>query len=140
TAAPVAPGARARGGARRSPSRCPRARVSSLDRAPRAGAGWRAMTTQTAETAATPVEIARALAPRVRARADEIETGRQLPKDLVLEIAQAGLFKVGVPEAEGGLGADIVTTLEVIEENARAQASAGCWLAKGRNAFRAADQ
>ena len=98
------------------------------------------MSIQTAAAAATPLDVARALAPRVRARADEIEAERQLPKDLVLEIAHAGLFKVGVPEAEGGLGADIVTTLQVIEEIARADGSAGWCLAMGINTFRAAAQ
>jgi len=88
----------------------------------------------------SPLEIARALAPRVRARADEIEAERQLPKDLVLDIANAGLFKVGVPREEGGLGADIVTTLRVIEEIACADGSAGWCLAMGINTFRQAAQ
>lgn len=87
-----------------------------------------------------PLDIARALAPKIRARADEIEAGRQLPKDLALEIAEAGLFKVAVPEAEGGLGADIVTTLHVIEEIARADGSTGWCLAMGINTFRQAAQ
>jgi alkylation response protein AidB-like acyl-CoA dehydrogenase len=98
------------------------------------------MSSHPAAASAAPLEIARALAPRVRARADEIEAERQLPKDLVLDIAQAGLFKVGVPEAEGGLGADIVTTLQVIEEIARADGSAGWCLAMGINTFRQAAQ
>ena len=37
-----------------------------------------------------------------------------------MEIAGARLFRVALPEAEGGLGADILTTLEVIDEIARA--------------------
>jgi alkylation response protein AidB-like acyl-CoA dehydrogenase len=99
------------------------------------------MTTETAPAAATtPLDIARALAPRIRARAEEIEAARQLPADLVLEIANARLFKVGVSEADGGLGADIVTTLRVIEEVARADGSTGWCLAMGVNTFRQSAQ
>ncbi|MBM3219958.1 MAG: hypothetical protein FJZ38_15000 [Candidatus Rokubacteria bacterium] len=88
----------------------------------------------------SPLEIARALAPRIRARANEIEVERQVPKDLVLDIANAGLFKVGVPREEGGMGADIVTTLQVIEEIACADGSTGWCLAMGINTFRQAAQ
>jgi len=99
------------------------------------------MTIQTAPAAATsPLEIARALAPRIRARAAEIEAARQLPKDLVMDIANAGLFKVAVAEAEGGLGADIMTTLRVIEEVARADGSTGWCLAMGINTLRQSAQ
>jgi alkylation response protein AidB-like acyl-CoA dehydrogenase len=98
------------------------------------------MSTQTAPAVESPLDLARVLAPRIRARATEIEAGRQLPRDLVLDIANAGLFKVAVPEAEGGLGANIVTTLEVIEEVARADGSTGWCLAMGINTFRQAAQ
>jgi alkylation response protein AidB-like acyl-CoA dehydrogenase len=98
------------------------------------------MTIKAAPAATDPLEIARALAPRIRARAAEIEAARQLPKDLVMDIATAGLFKVAVPDAEGGLGADILTTLQVIEEVARADGSTGWCLAMGINTFRQAAQ
>src|SRR5262250_1635527 len=98
------------------------------------------MTTTTARSATDPLDIARALAPRIRERADEIEAARQLPPDLVMEIARAGLFKVAVPTAEGGLGADIVTTLRVIEEVARADGSTGWCVAMGINTFRQSAQ
>jgi len=98
------------------------------------------MTTDTARAAPAPLEVARALAPRIRERADEIEAGRQLPRDLVLEIANAGLFKVALSQAEGGLGADILTTLGVIEEIARADGSTGWCLAMGINSFRQSAQ
>ena len=100
----------------------------------------KAMTTDTARAAPAPLEVARALAPRIRERADEIEAGRQLPRDLVLEIANAGLFKVALSQAEGGLGADILTTLGVIEEIARADGSTGWCLAMGINSFRQSAQ
>jgi alkylation response protein AidB-like acyl-CoA dehydrogenase len=98
------------------------------------------MSTHTAPAVSSPLDRARALAPRIRARAAEIEAARHLPKDLVLDLANAGLFKVAVPEAEGGLGANIVTTLEVIEEVARADGSTGWCLAMGINTFRQAAQ
>ena len=87
-----------------------------------------------------PLEVARGLAPRIRERAAEIEAARQLPRDLVVEIAEAGLFKVAVPEAEGGLGADVLTTLRVIEEVARADGSTGWCVAMGINTFRQSAQ
>jgi alkylation response protein AidB-like acyl-CoA dehydrogenase len=96
--------------------------------------------TATAPAVATPLEIARALAPKIRARATEIEAARQLPTDVVQDLAKAGLFKVAVPTAEGGLGADIMTTLEVIEEVARADGSTGWCLAMGINTFRQSAQ
>src|SRR3989442_5682133 len=100
----------------------------------------RAMTTATARAAPGPLEVARALAPRIRERAAEIEASRQLPPDLVLELANAGLFKVALPEAEGGLGADVLTALRVIEEVARADGSTGWCVAMGINTFRQSAQ
>src|SRR5262245_64273243 len=98
------------------------------------------MTTDTARETTSPLDIARALAPRIRERAPEIEAARQLPHDLVMDIAQAGLFKVGLSKAEGGLGADILTTLQVIEEVARADGSTGWCMAMGIKTFRESAQ
>jgi len=98
------------------------------------------MATDIARAVSAPLEIARALAPRIRERADEIEAGRQLPPDLVMAIAEAKLFKVAISEAEGGLGADILTTLQVIEEIARADGSTGWCVAMGINTFRQSAQ
>ncbi|HSF05701.1 MAG TPA: acyl-CoA dehydrogenase family protein [Methylomirabilota bacterium] len=98
------------------------------------------MATETARAAPAPLEVARALAPRIRQRAAEIEAARQLPHDLVMEIANARLFKMALSEAEGGLGADILTTLRVIEEVARADGSTGWCLAMGINTFRQSAQ
>jgi alkylation response protein AidB-like acyl-CoA dehydrogenase len=98
------------------------------------------MTTDTVPAASPPLEIARTLAPRIRQRADEIEAARELPADLVMELANARLFKVAVSEEEGGLGADILTTLRVIEEVARADGSTGWCLAMGINTFRQSAQ
>jgi alkylation response protein AidB-like acyl-CoA dehydrogenase len=98
------------------------------------------ITAPTVPLATSPLEIARSLAPKIRARADEIEAERQLPKDLVLDIAHAGLFKTGLSVEEGGLGADVVTTLRVIEEVARADGSTGWCVAMGINTFRQSAQ
>jgi alkylation response protein AidB-like acyl-CoA dehydrogenase len=98
------------------------------------------ITAPTVPLAISPLEIARSLAPKIRARADEIEAERQLPKDLVLDIAHAGLFKTGLSVEEGGLGADVVTTLRVIEEVARADGSTGWCVAMGINTFRQSAQ
>jgi len=98
------------------------------------------MITDTVSAATTPLEVARGLAPSIRKRAAEIEAARKLPADLVMDIANARLFRVALPEAEGGLGADIVTTLQVIEEVARADGSTGWCLAMGINTLRQSAQ
>jgi len=68
---------------------------------------------------------AKALAPEIRARADEIEKGRQLPQDLAKTMARAGLFRMLVPAHIGGLESDPWTIVETIEAAATADASAG---------------
>src|SRR5947199_6328209 len=98
------------------------------------------MITDSARAATSPLDVPRALAPRLRERAAEIEAARKLPADLVMDIANARLFRVALPEAEGGLGADIVTTLQVIEEVARAEGSTGWCLAMGINTLRQSAQ
>jgi alkylation response protein AidB-like acyl-CoA dehydrogenase len=98
------------------------------------------MITDTVSAVSTPLEVARGLAPSIRKRAAEIEAARKLPADLVMDIASARLFRVALPEAEGGLGADIVTTLQVIEEVARADGSTGWCLAMGINTLRQSAQ
>src|SRR5215475_935835 len=98
------------------------------------------MTTDTVREATDPLAVARGLAPRIRERAAEIEARRQLPPDLVSELVNARLFKVALPESEGGLGADILTALRVIEEVARADGSTGWCLAMAINTFRASAQ
>ena len=68
---------------------------------------------------------AKALMPEISARADEIEKGRRLPADLSERMARAGLFRLLVPAAIGGLECDPWTAIEVIETTAEADMSAG---------------
>src|SRR5207245_11027225 len=86
------------------------------------------------------LDVGRGPGPRSGGGSGETGAARQLPRDLVLEIANAKLFKVAISEAEGGLGADILTTLRVIEEVARADGSTGWCLAMGINSFRQSAQ
>jgi hypothetical protein len=48
------------------------------------------------------IDAAKALAPQIRASADEIERTRRLPSALVEAIAQAGLFRLWIPRTLGG--------------------------------------
>jgi indole-3-acetate monooxygenase len=99
-----------------------------------------ATTTRSVSASSSPLDVARALAPRIKARAAEIEAARELPKDLVAELVEARLFKVALPESEGGLEADVITSLKVIEEVARADGSTGWCVAMGINTFRQSAQ
>ncbi len=66
-----------------------------------------------------------ALAPEIRAAADEIERERCLPPALVAALTDAGVFRMGMPRDLGGLEADPVTVLQVVEMLSQADASVG---------------
>ncbi|WP_224247626.1 acyl-CoA dehydrogenase family protein [Hyalangium gracile] len=68
---------------------------------------------------------ARQVAPRISARAEEIESARKLPEELARELAQAGFFRMFIPEAYGGLELHPARSIEIIEELSRADGSTG---------------
>jgi alkylation response protein AidB-like acyl-CoA dehydrogenase len=73
--------------------------------------------------ATTPLDAARALAPRIRACAAAIEAERELPRPLFEALADAGLFHLAVPRSLDGAEIDLPSYIEVIEELGKADAS-----------------
>ena len=73
----------------------------------------------------SPLEAAREIAPRAAALAAEAEAERRLPATLSDELAQAGLYRLCVPESLGGGEAPPRELLGAVEELARGDAAAG---------------
>jgi indole-3-acetate monooxygenase len=69
------------------------------------------------------IERARALAPEIEARADQIEQERRLPEPVLAALFEAGLFRLLLPRSLDGGEVDPVTFARVMEEIARADAS-----------------
>ena len=69
------------------------------------------------------LEAAKALAPRIRSSADQTEADRELPQPLFDALADAGLFKLGLPRSLGGVEIDLPSYVEVLEELGKADAS-----------------
>jgi alkylation response protein AidB-like acyl-CoA dehydrogenase len=84
---------------------------------------------ETSPTAATILANARAMAPAIAARSQEIEALRRLPADLVAELRVAGFFRMGRSRAKGGPQMTLPQHLEVIEVLAEADPSVG-WCVK----------
>jgi alkylation response protein AidB-like acyl-CoA dehydrogenase len=72
---------------------------------------------------------ARALAPAIAARSEEIEALRRLPADLVAELRAAGFFRMGRARVKRGPQMSLPQHLEVIEVIAHADPSVG-WCVK----------
>ena len=72
---------------------------------------------------------ARAMAPAIAARSEEIEALRRLPADLVAELRAAGFFRMGRARAKGGPQMTLPQHLAVIEALAHADPSVG-WCVK----------
>ena len=72
-------------------------------------------------------EIARSLEPLIREHAQALEE-RRVPRALVEALYDAGVFRAMLPREVGGLEAEPVEWLRMIEELSRVNASAG-WLA-----------
>ncbi|HEX3923118.1 MAG TPA: acyl-CoA dehydrogenase family protein [Streptosporangiaceae bacterium] len=74
------------------------------------------------------LENVRALLPEIKARAEEIEQARAVPRDLAEKLRTAGVFRRYVPRTHGGDEMWPDEGLTVIEELARADASVA-WVA-----------
>jgi len=74
------------------------------------------------------LDAVRVLAPKITARAAEIEAARRLPLDLVRDLTSSGCFRMLVPRSHGGGGFDLASAMSVVEELSRADASVG-WTA-----------
>src|SRR5579859_610123 len=72
--------------------------------------------------------VAWALAPLVRASADEAEVARRLPANLIAAMAEARIFRQMAPRVVGGDEVNPLVTLDVVEAISRMDGSAG-WVA-----------
>ncbi len=79
----------------------------------------------------SPLEAARALAPAIRAAADEIEAKRELPRAIFEALADARLFHLALPRVIGGVEIDLPTYVLTIEEIGKADASTGWCVNQG---------
>jgi indole-3-acetate monooxygenase len=73
--------------------------------------------------AASLLQAARELAPKIDGARPHIERDRQIPGELVDAMAADGLFSLWLPKARGGPELDLVDYVRVIEELARADGS-----------------
>ena len=79
----------------------------------------------------TPLARARAIAPRIEDLAEQIDETRELPRDIVDAMVDAGLFRLLVPTSLGGEEIDILDYLDVVQAIAYADGSAGWCLNQG---------
>ena len=79
----------------------------------------------TAPAIASPLDTARSIAGELRARSEEIEQHRTLPRDLVDSLAHAGMFRFWVPADYGGAQVEVATGLDTFIELARHDAATG---------------
>src|SRR5438067_5429846 len=111
-------------GFRRSPE-CPAYTASGIRSAGPATARGRAAMTAPPLTGTDLLAAARALAPLIRAHADQTERDRSLAAPVVEALRAAGLYGLYFPRSLGGLELDIVSALHVVEEVARADGATG---------------
>lgn len=76
-------------------------------------------------TSTNVLDEARRLAPVISARASEIEAARCVPDDLAADLAEAGCFRLYVPESLGGPEVDPLIAFQVVETLAEADGSTG---------------
>jgi indole-3-acetate monooxygenase len=65
------------------------------------------------------------LAPKIAARASEIEAAREMPVDLIAKLRSLGVFRTLVPRSHGGLELPLPEGLEVIRTLSRIDGSVG---------------
>src|SRR5688500_2163654 len=75
--------------------------------------------------AQAPVQAAAALRSVIRGYRDELEREQRLPKALVEQFHAAGFYSLIIPREMGGLQADPLTYLRVVELLAEAAGSVG---------------
>ncbi len=80
------------------------------------------------------LEAARALATRVAAEADRIAQEREIPPDIVDEIADKGLFRLLVPRSLGGAELNYPDFLHIVQVFAEADASTA-WCVNQNNIY-----
>ncbi|MEY9836987.1 acyl-CoA dehydrogenase family protein [Streptacidiphilus sp. EB103A] len=85
-------------------------------------------------TQSSPLESAVRIAADLPGRALEVESGRTVPADLVAELRDAGLFGLMAPASLGGLEADPLTLIGVVEELSRGDAATGWTVLIGQGA------
>jgi alkylation response protein AidB-like acyl-CoA dehydrogenase len=82
------------------------------------------------------IAAAKALQPRIREAAGQIEHERKVPTDLIAELVAAGLFHLLIPRSLGGAETDPVTAAKAVEEIALADASLGwCVMLASQSTF-----
>lgn len=73
----------------------------------------------------------------IAARGDEIEDARRLPADIARSMAEAGLFRMMIPKALGGLELPVAASLDAMKRVAAADASAGwCVMISATSAYK----
>jgi alkylation response protein AidB-like acyl-CoA dehydrogenase len=82
--------------------------------------------------------IARTFRDRIIKDRDHIESGRRLPEDLGRDLADAGFFRLFLPEAYDGVDLTPMDAMEVFEELARADASVAWCVWNGNTHWTAA--
>ncbi len=80
------------------------------------------------------LEAARALASRVAAAADRIDSGREIPPEIAGEIADRGLFRLLVPRSLGGGEIDFLDYLRIVQVFAEVDGSTA-WCVNQNNVF-----
>ena len=77
------------------------------------------------------LEAARALAPKIRAAADQVEAERELPRPLFEALADAGFYHVALPRSLGCPELDLPTYILLLEELGKADASTAWTINQG---------